>query len=121
MFVLSYAISTELPLGPVVQFWLRLSGTLLHLSLVSVLAHMSRAVYGCSQLEPSELETDTLVRVGDPGAWRVGAMRMRKSGLSGRVWALFTCEFVAFIVPGLAVMHIYVNHMATQTYICFIG
>lgn len=76
MSVLSYVTSTELPVGPVVQVWLGLSSALFRLSLVSVLAHMSRAVYGCSQLEQSEPEMDTLVKVkggmSDPGSWRDG-------------------------------------------------
>lgn len=125
MFVLSYATSTEVPLGPVVQFWLELSGTLLRLSLVSILAHMSRAVYRCSQLEPSDPEMGTLVRVkggmSDQESGEVGAVGMRKSGLVGRVLALFTYEFVSFIVPGYTVVHICVNHTAPHQYACFIG
>lgn len=67
-----------------------MSSVLLLLSLVSVLAHMSRAVYGCSLLEQSEPEMDTLVKVkggmSDPGSWRGGGcgdeeLRFRSEGM----------------------------------------
>lgn len=87
---------------------------------------MSRVVYGCNQLEPLRPEMDTLVRVNggisDPGTWRCRGcgdeeVVFRWQGIMGLIhlWVCF------FYCSWNTVMHICVNHMATQIYICFIG
>lgn len=66
---------------------------------------MSRAVYGCEQLEPSRPEMDTLVRVNgcmsDPGAWRGTGCRDEEVMFRWQGMGLIHLGFVSFIVPGI--------------------